>query len=289
MYRHVKHPCLVPFNGSFEIGEAPTRAAGEILDKTQYREQLEAKREELDRLQRLFYAHDRHALLLIFQGLDASGKDSTVRAVMRSIDPGGCYVHAFKQPSQEELQHDFLWRTGLRLPGRGMIGIFNRSYYEEVLITRAHPELLTAQRLPTSPTGEQLWQERFESIRQHELHLARNGTLVMKFWLNISYEEQRKRFLKRLKRPDKHWKFSEDDIRERDYWDDYMQAYQAMLNATSRDYAPWYAIPADNKPYARLLVASLLVDRLQQLKLNYPQPDATMRARFETLRHLLED
>lgn len=289
MYRHVEHPSLVPFNGKFTVRDADTRPAGDTLDKAHYRELLEEKRSELDRLQRLFYAHDRHALLLIFQGLDASGKDSTVRAVMRSVDPSGCYVHAFKQPSQEELQHDFLWRTTLRLPGRGMIGIFNRSYYEEVLITRVHPGLLDAQRLPVAKPCDKLWDERYQSICHHELHLARNGTVVMKFWLNISREEQRKRFLKRLNRPDKHWKFSEDDIREREYWDGYLQAYEAMLNATSRDYAPWYAIPADNKPFARLLVATLLVDRLKQLELNYPQPDEDLHARFESLKDLLKD
>ena len=289
MHRFVRHPSLVPFDGGFSIAEAPSRPPDASMDKAHYRKLLKEKRAELDRLQRLFYAHDRHALLLIFQGMDASGKDSTVRAVLRSVDPNGCYVHAFKQPSQEELRHDFLWRTSRHLPARGMIGIFNRSYYEEVLVSRVHPELLEAQGLPAGKPCDKLWQERFDSIRQHELHLARNGTLVMKFWLNISREKQRRRFLKRLKRPDKHWKFSESDIRERVWWDDYMHAYEGMLNATSRDYAPWYAIPADHKPHARLLVATLLVDRLRQLELDYPQPDAAMHERFESLKELLED
>lgn len=289
MFRHVKHDTLVPCDGRFSIRDLPTRPDKKAPDKHECRELLDEKRRELDRLQRLFYAHDRHALLLIFQGLDAAGKDSTVRAVMHTVDPNGCYVHAFKQPGAEELQHDFIWRTTLRLPARGMIGIFNRSYYEEVLITRVHPELLKAQHLPDDRPSKRLWEERFDSIRHHELHLARSGTLVMKFWLNISREEQRRRFLRRLNRPDKHWKFSEDDIREREYWDAYMQAYQDMLTATSRDYAPWYAIPADNKPYARMLVATLIVERLKHLELNYPQPDAAMHEHFEKLKQLLKD
>jgi PPK2 family polyphosphate:nucleotide phosphotransferase len=187
-------------------------------------------------------------MLLVFQAMDAAGKDSTIRAVMEGINPAGCQVFSFKQPTSRDLDHDFLWRTSCSLPERGRIGIFNRSYYEEVLIVRVHPEILESQKLPDSVTLDTIWEERFESIRDLERPLARNGTIILKFWLNVSKEEQKARFLSRLEVPEKQWKFSNSDVRERRFWDDYMQVYEASLNATSRPWAPWYAIPADNKP-----------------------------------------
>jgi PPK2 family polyphosphate:nucleotide phosphotransferase len=226
--------------------------------------------------------------LLIFQGMDASGKDSTVRAVMSGVNPAGCDVHAFKQPSREELGHDFLWRTTVRLPERGRIGIFNRSYYEEVLAVRVHKALLAAQRLPGEIGHKRLWRERLESINDHERHLARNGTVILKFWLNVSKKEQRKRFLSRIDVPDKNWKFSEADVREREYWRDYMEAYQQALAATSREWAPWYAVPADDKAFMHYCVADLIVQSLRSLDLSYPRVGAEHEKRLQKMRKRLE-
>lgn len=289
MFKAVASPYLVPSDGSFRYRKAATRPAGESPGKKEYKKRLKAITEELDDLQRVLYAHDRYALLLIFQAMDAAGKDSTIRAVMRGIDPTGCQVFSFKQPSSEERDHDFLWRTACRLPERGRIGIFNRSYYEETLIVRVHPELLENQKLPDKPIKKRIWQERYESIADHEKHLARNGTIILKFWLNVSQEEQKQRFLGRLKTPEKHWKFSLSDVKERRYWDAYMQAYEDVLNATSKPWAPWYAIPADDKPAMRLAVAELVVQSLQQLDLHYPSPDAEEKARFGEIKTALEN
>jgi PPK2 family polyphosphate:nucleotide phosphotransferase len=200
----------------------------------------------------------------------------------------GCQVSSFKRPSKAELDHDFLWRTARRLPERGRIGVFNRSYYEETLVVRVHPEYLGGQRLPSPLEGEALWAERFQSIRDHERHLARNGTVILKFWLNVSKEEQRQRFLSRLDEPEKNWKFSSGDVEERGHWEAYMHAYEEMLRATSREGAPWYAIPADNKAYMRLKVAQIVTDRLNALGLAYPEPNAKERNQFDTMRELLE-
>ena len=219
--------------------------------------------------------------------MDAAGKDGTIRAVMRGINPAGCQVYSFKQPSHRELDHDFLWRTAYRLPERGRIGIFNRSYYEEVLVVRVHPGYLKPQRLPR--TSSTIWEDRFESIRDHERHLARNGTIILKFWLNISKTEQRRRFYSRLKEPEKHWKFSEDDLKERKLWPKYMEAYQAALNATSRPWAPWYAIPADHKPFMRFCVADILVKTLSALHLSYPVVTKARQKLFTQLRKKLKD
>ena len=227
--------------------------------------------EQISELQNQLYASNRHALLLVFQAMDAAGKDSTIRAVTTGVNPAGFQVFSFKAPSPEELDHDFLWRTARRLPERGRIGIFNRSYYEEVLVVRVHPGFLDGQRLPRRPDdlGE-LWEERYRSILEHERHLASNGVVILKFWLNISREEQARRFVRRIDRPDKNWKFSARDLRERARWDEYMMAYQDALNATSRSWAPWYAIPADSKPFMRLAVAELIRDQLAALDLDYP-------------------
>ena len=237
--------------------------------------------------QRTLYAHDHHAILLIFQAMDAAGKDSTIRAVTSGINPAGCQVFSFKQPSSLELEHDFLWRTTRCLPERGRIGIFNRSYYEEVLVVRVHPELLNYQKISDTYNPKTIWKERFESIREHEQHLARNGTVILKFWLNVSKEEQKRRFLSRIEVPEKNWKFSSGDVEERKHWHDYMNAYEEALNATSRPWAPWYAIPADDKPFMRLVVAEIIVKTLESLELRYPKLNKTERAELQKMRMLL--
>ena len=281
-------PYLVPFDGSFRVAEAPTAPPDDARGKKESRKKLEALREELAELQRILYAHDRHAVLLIFQAMDAAGKDGTIRAVMQGVNPAGCQVYSFKQPSAEELDHDFLWRTAVDLPERGRIGIFNRSYYEETLVVRVHPEYLTYQRLPDELDLTVLWDERFDSIREHERHLARNGTVILKFWLNVSRDEQRRRFLSRLDEPEKNWKFAAGDLKEREHWDEYMHAYEETLRATSRPWAPWYAVPADDKPFMREQVAKIVVRTLRGLGLAYPQVDAAARATFDAMRARLE-
>ena len=283
------HDLLVPFTGAFRIVDVDTHPPKDIPGKNHLRERLAALAEELDELQRRFYARDQRALLLIFQAMDAAGKDSTIRAVMTGIDPAGCYVHSFKQPREDELEHDFLWRTTLRLPSKGMIGIFNRSYYEEVLVVRVHPEYLRAQRLPEAKSSAEFWEQRLESIRDHERHLARNGTVILKFWLNVSREEQRQRFISRLEEADKHWKFNEQDVVESQHWEKYMQAYEDALNSTSRPWAPWYAIPADDKPYMRVCVAEIIVDTLKRMNLDYPELDAETWKRFKALEKQLKE
>lgn len=287
MFKAPKSPYLVPADGSFRVGNAPTEPPKGNGNKAENRTRLEQLVTEVDRLQRVLYADNRYAILLVFQAMDAAGKDSTIRAVLSGVNPAGCQVFSFKQPSPEELDHDFLWRTHSRLPERGRIGVFNRSYYEEVLIVRVHPEYLEPQNLPNRPKPKQLWTERFESIRNHELHLARNGTVVLKFWLNVSKKEQAKRFLARLDDPSKNWKFSTSDIKERGYWDQYMDAYQEMLNATSVTWAPWYAIPADDKPFMRLAVAEIIVQSLKQLSLAYPVIPRDRQDEFAAMRAAL--
>ena len=222
-------------------------------------------------LQQRLYAQGQWAVLLVFQGMDAAGKDGVVKHVMSGINPQGCEVHAFKAPSSEELEHDFLWRTGKDVPARGRIGIFNRSHYEEVLVVRVHPELLKRQNLPPAAAGKEIWKHRFKEIRAFERHLTRNGTLVLKFHLRISKEEQRKRFLARLEEPFKRWKFSMNDLAERGRWDDYMAAYQDMIRETSTDYAPWYVVPSDHKHVAWLVVSAAIIEALDKLKLEYPR------------------
>ena len=219
--------------------------------------------------------------------MDAAGKDGTIRAVMQGVNPAGCQVFSFKQPSHHELDHDFLWRTSYRLPERGRIGIFNRSYYEEVLVVRIHPEYLKNQKLPT-PISPHIWEERYESIRNHELHLAHNGIIILKFWLHVSKDEQRRRLLSRLTEPEKHWKFSQQDLEERKLWKKYMVAYEAAVNATSRPWAPWYAIPADNKPFMRMCVAEIITQTLESLDLQYPTVSKAKRQSFAKFRKQLQ-
>jgi len=287
VFKAVDSPYLVPVDGSFSVAEISTRPPVDAPGKKGVRKRLKQARNELSDLQDVLYADDRHAVLLIFQALDAAGKDSTIRAVMTGVNPAGCQVYSFKVPSAEELDHDFLWRTTRALPERGRIGVFNRSYYEEVLVVRVHPEILLAQKLPVVDTSS-LWQERFKSIRDHEEHLAQNGTVILKFWLNISPEEQRRRFLARLDKSKKNWKFSLKDVEERKYWDEYVHAYEEALKRTSRPWAPWYAIPADDKPYMRMKVAEIVVESLKQLDLKYPSPSPEDEKRFESMRRILE-
>ena len=289
MFKASPHPFLVADDNSFKLKEANTDPGKKAPSEEECERRLAQCVAEIAELQHVLYADDRHALLLIFQAMDAAGKDGTIRTVLSGVNPAGCQATSFKQPSAEELDHDFLWRTTRHLPERGRIGVFNRSYYEEVLAVRVHPEFLAAQRLPDDANGKKFWQGRYESIREHEQHLARNGTVILKFFLNVSGEEQRKRFLSRLEEPHKHWKFSEGDVAERKFWDEYQQAYEEALNETSRPWAPWYAIPADNKDFMRLMVAEIVRDTLKSLDLKYPQPDADALARYEKMRAELAD
>ena len=288
LFKAVDSPWLVGDDGRFSVGKARTAPPKDAPDKAGNKKALEDLTARLDTLQHILYAYDHRALLLVFQAMDAAGKDSTIRAVLSGVDPAGCQVQAFKQPSSEELNHDFLWRSVTRLPQRGHIGVFNRSYYEEVLIVKVHPSLLDRQKLPPGVDREQLWQHRYASIRDHEKHLARNGTVVIKFWLNVSREEQRQRFLARLEEPQKNWKFETSDVAERGYWKEYMRAYEEALNETSRPWAPWYAIPADDKPYMRAAVADIIVRTLESLGLKYPKPAKAERDKFDALRKQLE-
>ena len=284
----VDSPYLVPDDGSFRVKKAHTAPPKHAGDDDELKAQLRDHVETLDDLQKILYAHDRHSLLLIFQAMDAAGKDSTIRAVLTGVNPAGCEVHSFKRPTPQELDHDFLWRSARLLPERGRIGVFNRSYYEEVLVVKVHPEWLGAQRPHPGRHPKKFWKQRYESIRDHEQHLARNGTVILKFWLNVSKDEQRSRFLDRLNEPEKNWKFEAGDVAERGHWDAYMAAYEDALNHTSRDYAPWYAIPADSKPFMRAAVADIIVKRLQQLDLRYPESDEAEKAQFAALREQLE-
>ena len=270
----------VPFDNSFSVDKCLSEPEGDVPSKKALEKELKTCVDKISELQRKLYADDRYSLLLVFQAMDAAGKDGTIRAVMSGVNPAGCQVSSFKAPSNEELEHDWLWRTVKQLPERGRIGIFNRSYYEEVLAVRVHPSFLANQRLPAHQ-ADSLWDERFESIRDHERHLARNGTIVLKFWLNVSKQEQKQRFLKRLTTPEKYWKFSKSDLTTRARWDDYMQAYESLLNETSRENAPWYAIPADNKRYMRLCVARIIQETLEALPLRYPEKSAQEIELFE--------
>lgn len=241
----------------------------------------------LEELQQKLYAQDCWAVLLIFQAIDAAGKDGAIKHVMSGVNPEGCDVYSFKVPSAEELNHDYLWRTARRLPERGKIGIFNRSYYEEVLVVRVHPELLKNEKLPPSLVTKDIWKERFHDIRGFEHYMSRNGVAVRKFFLNLSREEQKKRFLDRLDQPQKNWKFSAADVHEREYWDDYVSAYQDMIRNTATKESPWFVVPADNKWFTRLVVAAAVVDTLEGLRLSYPKMDAKQRKALKEAREAL--
>jgi PPK2 family polyphosphate:nucleotide phosphotransferase len=271
-----------------KLDEWPTKVKPFCKSKKRYQKLLEAHVAELSSLQRLHYASHRYALLLIFQGMDAGGKDGAIRHVMSGVNPEGCEVFSFKQPSAEELEHDFLWRTTCRLPERGRIGIFNRSYYEEVLVVRVHPQILRAQGLPEELRDEKtIWEERYRSIVDLEEHLHRNGTRIIKFFLHLSKNEQRKRFLERIDEPDKNWKFSLADIHERKYWSHYMKAYQDCLDATSTHHAPWFVVPADDKENARLIVSQIILHALKEFKMTYPKTTAKRRRELKAIRKQL--
>jgi PPK2 family polyphosphate:nucleotide phosphotransferase len=251
------------------------------------KEQIQKDIARMEELQDMLYAQDRWSLLLIFQAMDAAGKDGTIKHVMSGVNPEGCQVHSFKTPSETELQHDFLWRTTRHLPERGHIGIFNRSYYEEVLVVRVHPPILKSALIPPTLITKDIWKERFEDIHSFERRMARNGTVIRKFFLHLSKKEQKKRFLARLEEPEKHWKFSEADIHEREYWDDYQEAYEDMIRHTASKHAPWYVVPADNKWFTHLVVAAAIVETLEELNLCYPKVDAAKRKEIAAAKKLL--
>ncbi len=291
-----KGPHRVPFDGSFKLKDASSAPPkGAPTKRKECEEILAGVVEKIAEHQQRLYASDDHSILMIFQAIDAAGKDGTIRAVMTGINPAGCKVTSFKVPSAEELDHDFFWRASKALPGRGEIGIFNRSYYEEVLVVRVHPEYLQDERLPGLPKKpskkdlEALWAERYESIRDWEKHLARNGTVILKFWLNVGRDEQKKRFLERIDEPHKNWKFSAGDIKERARWDDYMAAFEDALRETSRPWAPWYAIPADDKDYMRVAVAQVLEQTMKAMGLDFPELGPDDRAKLAEMRKLLEE
>ncbi len=253
-------------------------------DKLRAKEGLERGIEVLAELQDILYAQDRWSVLIVFQAMDAAGKDGTIKHVMSGVNPQGCDVHSFKAPSAEELDHDYLWRCMKALPNRGHIGIFNRSYYEETLAVRVHPEFLAGQKLPEACVTKHVWKERFQDIRAFERYLARNGTIILKFFLHVSKDEQKRRFLERLDLPRKNWKFSANDAKERAFWDDYMRAYEETIRATASKHAPWYVVPADNKWFTRVVVASAIVDALASLDLSYPKVGAAKRAELAEAR-----
>jgi PPK2 family polyphosphate:nucleotide phosphotransferase len=257
------------------------------LNKDEAKAMLAEDLSRLSELQERLYAQDRWSVLIVLQAMDAAGKDGVIKHVMTGLNPQGCLVHPFKAPSPSELDHDFLWRAAQYLPARGNIGIFNRSHYEEVLVVRVHPELLERQRIPKELSGKDIWKERFKSIRAFERHLARNGTVVLKFFLHVSKEEQRHRFLARLEQPAKRWKFSMGDVAERKLWDKYMAAYEDMIRSTSRPYAPWYVVPANNKPFARLVVAKAMIEALGGLDLKFPKVDPAALKEMEKVRKAL--
>lgn len=277
-----------PAGKKVRLDKWPTRVDPVYKGRKQYKALLQQQIAELSELQQVHYAADRFAVLLIFQAMDAAGKDGVIRHVMSGINPQGCQVFSFKQPSQEELDHDFLWRAARALPERGRIGIFNRSYYEEVLVVRVHPELLEAQRIAQAPLrGDDIWQERYRSIVDFERHLHRNGTRIVKFFLHLSKEEQRQRFVARIDDPERNWKFSIADVAEREFWDEYMKAYEDCLGATSTIEAPWYIVPADDKENARLIVSEIVLDTFRALKQTYPRPSDAHLQELQRIRRQL--
>jgi len=272
-----------------DLKDWPTKVKPYYDSNKTYKEQLGLYKEKMTEDQNRFYAQDRYSLLLIFQAMDAAGKDGAIKHVMSGVNPQGCQVYSFKQPSAEELDHDFLWRTTCRLPERGRIGIFNRSYYEEVLVAKVHPQLLSNQRLPREiENGKNFWEKRYESIADFEKHLIRNGTRVIKFFLHVSSEEQARRFLDRIDEPEKNWKMSLGDIEERKYWDDYMKAYEDCLEATSKKQAPWFVIPADDKKNARLIISQVILEAFDDMELQYPEVSDAHREELLRIKKDLE-
>jgi PPK2 family polyphosphate:nucleotide phosphotransferase len=278
----------VKHGARFQLADHDPGDTGTITTKERARKLLERGIERLRDSQARLYAHDRWSVLLIFQAMDAAGKDGAIEHVMSGVNPQGCQVFSFKAPSDEELDHDFMWRTSKNLPERGRIGIFNRSYYEEVLVARVHPEILARQRIPQSLVTRQIWKQRFEDIVAFERYIARNGILVLKFFLHVSREEQRKRFLARIEDASKEWKFSHADVQERAFWNDYMRAYEDMIRHTATGHAPWYVVPADNKWYSRLVVASAIVTAMDDLKLTFPRVSAEARRDLAEAKRILD-
>ena len=275
----------VPKNAKIKLKKWPTKVKPCFESKEEYQNILENHVHELSDWQRLLESDHHYSLLLIFQGMDTAGKDGAIRHVMSGVNPQGCQVYSFKSPSTVELEHDFLWRTTCQLPERGRIGIFNRSYYEEVLIVRVHPNILANENLPKEAQNKKnIWKDRYRSIIDLEKHLHCNGTRVIKFFLHLSKDEQRKRFLERIDDPDKNWKLTPDDIKERQYWDDYMEAYEECLGATSTKESPWYIVPADDKENSRLIISTIILDTLNKMKLSYPETDAKRREELQVIR-----
>ncbi len=283
---------IVPPHTAISLHDYATDYTGTLKDSKQAKEIRQVNLEKMKDLQDKLYAYDRFALLLIFQAMDAAGKDSTIQHVMSGVNPQGCQVFSFKQPSHMELEHDFLWRTYLAFPERGRIGIFNRSYYEEVLVTHVHPEYIFKQRIPGIETLEDVndlfWKDRYRSINDMERHLCQNGTVIMKFFLHVSKKEQKKRFLKRIHRGEKNWKFTMSDVQEREHWDEYQEAYEQAISHTSTDHAPWYIIPADHKWFMRTIVSELIVEKLESLHLHYPRVTPAQKEEIEKARIKLE-
>lgn len=280
---------IVKPGNKVKLKDYDTSYTGKFKKKEEAVSRLAEGITELSQYQNVLYAHNSYSLLLIFQAMDAAGKDSTIKHVMSGVNPQGCQVFSFKHPSAEELDHDYLWRYVKCLPERGRIGIFNRSYYEEVLVVRVHPEILEKQQLPSTAKGKNVWKRRFEEINNFEKYLVNNGTIILKFFLNVSKSEQKKRFLERIDRPEKNWKFSSHDLQERAFWDDYMDAFEDALSKTSTKWAPWYIIPADKKWFMRYTVAQIIVDQLQKLDLHYPQVSEEQKQQLLEAKEILEN
>jgi PPK2 family polyphosphate:nucleotide phosphotransferase len=283
----LSEPYRIDHGKDFRLKDFDPASTGHFRTKEHAQGLLEQGISEMREQQDKLYAQRNWAVLIVLQAMDAAGKDGLVKHVMTGVNPQGCQVYSFKQPSEEELNHDYMWRSNTRLPQRGQIGIFNRSYYEEVLVVRVHPEVLKKERIPEEVVGKDLWNKRFEDIGNVEKYLTRNGVVIRKFFLNLSKKEQKRRFLQRLENPEKNWKFSVADVRERECWDDYMKAYEEMIAATSTKSAPWYVVPADNKWYTRVVVAAAIVDTLKNLKLEYPKLTPEERKRLEAAKREL--
>lgn len=280
---------IVPPGKKISLSDYEPTYTGGIKQKEKAEKQLASDIEDISKYQDVMYAHDIYSVLMIFQAMDAAGKDGAIKHVMSGINPQGCQVYSFKSPSAEELDHDYLWRSMKALPERGRFGIFNRSYYEEVLIVRVHGEILKKQKLPPQPEGKEFWKARFKEINMFEQYLVRNGIHILKFFLNVSKDEQKRRFLKRIETPEKNWKFSSSDAKERYHWDAYMKSYEDLFNHTSTKWAPWYIIPADHKWYTRAAVAHILASKLKSLDMAYPKPTEDHLKELEKARKLLEE
>jgi PPK2 family polyphosphate:nucleotide phosphotransferase len=281
-------PYRIDHGKKFRLRDFDPGHTGHLRSKEHAQELLDKGIANMRELQDKLYAQGQWAVLIILQAMDAAGKDGVIKHVMSGVNPQGCQVYSFKQPSQEELNHDYLWRANLKLPERGHIGIFNRSYYEEVLVVRVHSDILKHERLPQELVGKDIWQDRFDDIVNYERYLTHNGIAIRKFFLNVSKKEQKRRFMARLDTPEKNWKFSAGDVREREYWDEYMMAFEEMIAATSKKHAPWYVVPADNKWYTRLVVAAAIVDAMEELDLSYPKVDPDQRKQLAAARKELE-